>query len=125
MCAGPIGLARAQEIAHLGSWELDLASSELVEKVPILTQKHAQNHRIEVTWEGGDELPPVSIVRDHVHQVFLNLVLNAIDAMPDGGTLRIQAARTAESSGVQVSFTGPGSLGRASTAQRIISSFRR
>ncbi|MFN2220469.1 MAG: histidine phosphotransferase family protein [Anaerolineae bacterium] len=115
MCAGPIGLARAQEIAHLGS----------VEKVPILTQKHAQNHRFEVTREGGDELPPVSMVRDHVHQVFLNLVLNAIDAMPDGGTLRIQAARTAESSGVQVSFTGPGSLGRASTAQRIISSFRR
>jgi len=109
-------LERAARIVHsmrdLGRREeahKELAGvGELVEKVLVLTQKQAQNHQVEITWEGGDELPPVSMVRDHVHQVFLNLVLNAIDAMPEGGALRIRAARTDEAPGVQVSFADTG-----------------
>jgi Na+/proline symporter/signal transduction histidine kinase len=36
-----------------------------------------------------DDLPPITINPDEMQQVFLNLMLNARDAMPDGGSLTI------------------------------------
>jgi signal transduction histidine kinase len=36
-----------------------------------------------------DDLPPITINPDEMQQVFLNLMLNARDAMPEGGSLTI------------------------------------
>jgi len=81
---------------------------ELVDKVILLTQKQARNRHVEVIREAGEGLPPVAMVRDRIQQVFLNLVLNAIDAMPDGGELRIRAVRTGDPYGVEISFADTG-----------------
>lgn len=37
-------------------------------------------------------LPPVRAVREHLIQVFLNVIHNAMDAMPDGGLLSIECS---------------------------------
>src|SRR5207237_2431081 len=45
--------------------------------------------RIEVSVALDEELPRVLADHDSLHQVFLNLVNNSIDAMPGGGRLEI------------------------------------
>jgi PAS domain S-box-containing protein len=44
---------------------------------------------IELDWRLGDNLPPVLADPQNISQVFLNLMLNAVDAMPTGGTLTV------------------------------------
>jgi two-component system NtrC family sensor kinase len=100
---------RMRDLSRPGEGEKKLGSvHELVEKVVALTRKQAENHRVEVIWEGADGLPSVPVVRERIQQVFLNLVLNAIDAMPEGGELLIQGTRTEETAGVEISFTDTG-----------------
>ncbi len=50
----------------------------------------------------------VAADQDQLYQVSLNLILNALDAMPDGGTLDIQLFRAADQLGVAFSDSGPG-----------------
>ena len=38
------------------------------------------------------QLPKVKVDKTQIHQVFLNLFLNAIQAMPNGGELKIEAS---------------------------------
>jgi signal transduction histidine kinase len=54
------------------------------------------------------QLSPVLGSRDKLQQVFLNLFLNARDAMPSGGTLTIRAANADPTTRVEVSDTGTG-----------------
>ncbi len=56
--------------------------------------KYDKNFRkIEMKTDVKD-MPPLKIDPDRIQQVFLNLVLNARDAMPDGGRLDISLRRT-------------------------------
>ena len=52
-------------------------------------------------------LPPIQGNAGRLQQVFLNLFLNAKDAMPDGGTLKI-ATSNGDGVSVAVSDTGSG-----------------
>jgi signal transduction histidine kinase len=56
----------------------------------------------------GPELPLIFGDSDQLQQVFLNLLLNARDAMPDGGQLDITIAANDGGVTVSVCDTGPG-----------------
>jgi len=56
----------------------------------------------------ADGLPPVSVDRDQILQVLLNLVRNGEEAMSGGGTLRVGARRDGDDVLLEVSDTGPG-----------------
>jgi signal transduction histidine kinase len=64
--------------------------TETVSEVLALTQPMATIQQVEIQFEAWDELPLVFGDRSKLRQVVQNLVTNAIQAMPEGGTLRIQ-----------------------------------
>ncbi|MDB5313156.1 MAG: zraS 2 [Gemmataceae bacterium] len=49
----------------------------------------ARQRGIEINWFPAPDLPPVDLDRDLFEQALLNLMLNAEQAMPDGGTLTL------------------------------------
>jgi PAS domain S-box-containing protein len=82
----------------------------LVERVLTLTRKKCQERRVQVEWTPGQGLPRPALSPDRMQQVFMNLVLNAVDAMPDGGQLQMWTAlgEDARSLEVHIADTGVG-----------------
>ena len=53
-------------------------------------------------------MEPIAADPDLLHRALSNLVLNAMDAMPQGGTLTLRTRQDGELSYVEVSDTGTG-----------------
>ena len=55
-------------------------------------------------------IPPVLADADQMRQVVLNIILNAADAMPQGGKIRVRSSFESKSNHVvlRISDTGPG-----------------
>jgi len=56
-----------------------------------VAQFHIQNHNIDLVTDFQPDLPLVLADGNHLQQVFLNLIINAKDAMTQGGTLKISS----------------------------------
>jgi signal transduction histidine kinase len=63
--------------------------NQLLEDLGLLTRHKLRNQRIQFTRHLSPDLPPVMADSTHLAQAFLNLTLNAVEAMPQGGTLTI------------------------------------
>lgn len=63
---------------------------------------------IQVIFAPAPDLAPVHGNSDQLRQVFLNLVLNAVDAMPEGGTLTVRTLAGPTVAVVEVQDTGVG-----------------
>jgi signal transduction histidine kinase/CheY-like chemotaxis protein len=80
--------------------------SELLSYVINLTQKQLTERGIHIKAEFPVTMPPVMVVSSQIQQVFINLILNAFDAMPNGGNLRITSR--VSPGGVEVLFQDSG-----------------
>ncbi len=65
---------------------------------------------VEIVVEADESVEPIEGDRDHLLQVLLNLAINAQDAMPDGGCMRIQlwADAVTEPTGAATGVIPPG-----------------
>jgi signal transduction histidine kinase len=62
--------------------------------------------KVELTAEPG--LPPVLAVSGELNQVWHNVIDNALDAVPDGGTISVSAQREGALAAVRIVDDGPG-----------------
>ncbi len=81
---------------------------ELLEHVLSLTSQQLTQRQIQLKKDMPNSLPAIHAVSSQIQQIFINLILNAVDAMPAGGQLEVQVR--ALDQGVEITFhdTGPG-----------------
>jgi signal transduction histidine kinase len=83
--------------------------NDVVRSVLRVFQAQLQNkNQIVVRTELADALPDISADSELLHRALQNLVLNAIDAMPQGGELTIRTASLGDRVELSVSDTGSG-----------------
>lgn len=91
-----------------------LSLHEVVRRAAELLKPNLEEHAIQVTVHWPETLPSVHGDAEQLEQVFLNLLLNASQAMPEGGAIEIVASwvkgRTELDGSIEVavSDTGPG-----------------
>lgn len=84
-------ISRLRETYRPATSELlrPLSLNRLVEEVHQLIQTHLRHNQVAWEFEADPDLPTVLSVPDQIKQLLLNLSLNAVEAMPNGGRLRI------------------------------------
>jgi len=81
---------------------------DVLETVLQLLSAQLQERHIRVTTSWPSDIPEVTVVGSQIQQVFINLFLNARDAMPSGGELTIRTAMNETMVIVDISDTGTG-----------------
>jgi signal transduction histidine kinase/FixJ family two-component response regulator len=80
--------------------------AEMLQYILNLMSKQLSEAKIKTMVDFSGTFPPIQAVGSQIQQVFINLILNAVDAMPDGGALKIAARRLKES--VEIVFQDQG-----------------
>jgi two-component system, NtrC family, sensor histidine kinase HydH len=80
----------------------------LIESVARLMRHSAQQSGVQVALELTEPMPELWCDAEQIRQVLLNLALNGVQAMSQGGTLRISAVANGREIEVQVSDEGGG-----------------
>src|SRR5262245_36230291 len=102
--SGMLGFARNQSNRRE---DVDLV--RLVEEVLLLTEKDLSKHRVQVD-RRYHARPVVPVVAGQIEQILINLVINARQAMPTGGRLRVDVRENppAGMAEVRIADTGVG-----------------
>jgi len=82
--------------------------NQVIEQVLAMVGHQAQLQNVEVVKEFSPSLPKVMADFDQLQQIFTNLTLNAIQAMPDGGRLTIRSSAVDGEVRIDVQDTGCG-----------------
>jgi len=91
---------------HIKFTKLDLKKT--INEVIALSGQRLKSSNVKISFEGKKSIPEITAWVDGLKQVFMNLINNAIEAMPGGGEIFVKVSRRAHA--IQITFedTGPG-----------------
>jgi len=72
--------------------------NDVVDNIARILETQAKEKGVAIAREFGDDLPKVWIDREQMKQVFMNLILNAIQAMQEGGSINISTRAVSRNS---------------------------
>jgi signal transduction histidine kinase len=87
---------------------VDVPLESFVNDIAEFARPLAETAKIEVTLDQQTEGASISVDLDLLKQAMLNVVINAIDAMPDGGELLFQSSVDGHDAEIRISDTGCG-----------------
>lgn len=82
--------------------------NQVLQEVLDLMAANLNHHQILLIKKFAPDLPAIPLDRDKLKQAFMNIVLNAMDAMPEGGTLEILTLQDSDRVRIDVVDTGVG-----------------
>ena len=80
----------------------------LLEQIVMIADTHAIMHNVQIITSYAENLPSIVCEENQLKQVFLNLLKNAVEAMPNGGEVRVSAAVEGEMMVIAFSDQGCG-----------------
>jgi PAS domain S-box-containing protein len=80
----------------------------ILDEILLLVRKQLHENSIKIAASFEKDLPEVVASKNQLRQVFLNMVSNARDAMPEGGTLTITTSSTRHDVRIEIGDTGVG-----------------
>jgi signal transduction histidine kinase len=93
--------------------KLDLEDvNTILDGMILLVSTETKKKQINITKNYGSDLPPVQVDREQIKQVFLNILLNAIEATRENGKIDVKTRSFIKPGGepyVQIEFTDTGS----------------
>ena len=82
--------------------------AEVLNDTVFLVKKQCEKHDVELLIHCPDDLPKLKMDSGQIKQAFLNLMTNALDAMPNGGRLAITLDVVGEAISISFADTGEG-----------------
>jgi signal transduction histidine kinase len=85
-----------------------LRVQDVLNELATLVEGEAQQSKVQIQVVAPLTLPPLKADREYLRQTLLNLILNGLQAMPEGGTLTLKANASNGNFLISVTDTGIG-----------------
>ena len=101
--------------------KIDIKLNTVLDEIILLYEKRFREYSVKFNFDAAMDLPMVHASKDQLRQVFLNMISNAMDAMPDGGKLNIKTASQGNKVRITIADTGMGI--KAEYLEKVFDSF--
>jgi signal transduction histidine kinase len=86
----------------------ELRLQDILEELAVLEADNAKQLKVQIRVVAPPDLPLLKADREYLRQTLLNLILNGLQAMPEGGTLTLEANATDGNFLITITDTGVG-----------------
>jgi two-component system NtrC family sensor kinase len=97
--------------------------NSLIENIILLVRNQTSFRQVTILKFFDEKIPPIFADTDQIQQVCINMILNAADAMPNGGTLSITTKFRENENSIEVIFQDTGNGIQSGDLDRIFDPF--